>query len=440
MSAASSVTHSDPPLPPLGKGGNDCRCAPADFPSGVDSKFPNRILAVAFLLAIALPMFGVMRDGVEEQLAENERRKPAEFPEVETRTRGWITYPRKRSLRAFPRKFEQWFNDHIPTRPALLTTYNSARYVGLVSENFGRPTAGGQNRAGVVIGRNGWLFYRGERMVDYYRGTNPFTEDELDAWVRTLRARRDWCKARGIRYVFVFTPNKHSIYPEHMPRSLTRVRDKSRLDVLLERLQGEDGIDVIDLRPALLRAKQERLTYYKTDTHWNEFGAYVGYRVIMRKLRTWYPEFRAKPLNEFDIEERDFPDGDLAKMLRSPFPYDDTEIRLIPKKTTVGSNVQTVSHQQIEPGSASPRQVRFAHGEATRPSAVILHDSFMGNLHPFLTPHWRKVDYTTGRSLPEDLIERVRPTIVIQELVERKLSDMPHAVAGPQGVAVKQTK
>ena len=386
------------------------------------SRLSNRILAVAFLLAVTLPMFGVMRDGVEEQLAETERRKPAEFPVVELKDRGWISTPKSSSLRKFPRRFEAWFNDRIPTRESLLATYNSARYLGLISDNFGRPSVGTEAKRTVVIGLNGWLYYRAEKSIEYFRGTNPFTPEELDTWVRVLRARRDWLKARGIKYVLIIAPNKHTIYPEHMPRSLTRVSDRSRWDALIAALKGPDGVDVIDLRPALRRAKRSRPTYFKTDTHWNEYGAFVACQEIVRHLRTHFPDLRTRSLDEYRIDESPFPDGDLAKMIRSPFPYRDSKLRLIPRS---GGERKRIALSQLH-GAESGRETIVTNPNPALPRTVILHDSFMSSLAPFLSEHWSRARYRSTHVLSTKMIEEEKPAIVIQELVERVLSREPY--------------
>ncbi len=40
----------------------------------------------------------------------------------------------------------------------------------------------------------------------------------------------------------------------------------------------------LELRPALRAAKREGVEYFPGDTHWNDLGAYHGYRAIMRRL------------------------------------------------------------------------------------------------------------------------------------------------------------
>jgi hypothetical protein len=377
----------------------------------------DRILVVVFLVVIALPMLGMLRRGAEDEIKQTERREAAAFPDVQYSRHVLVPFPKKQSLREFPPGFEAWFNDRLATRGPLLQTYNLARVWGLVSGSFARPAVGQETQTPVIIGRDGWLFFSGGRMADYHRGTHPFSEEELDTWVRVIRARRDWLRARRIRYVFVVAPNKCTIYPEFMPRSLNKVRDESRWDQLLARLRGPDGVDVVDLRPALRQAKVQRRTFHKIDSHWNDFGAYIAYRELMRHLRKHFPDATAWPIEDFDVTIEETAGGDLASMARSPFPFHDTLIRLVPKrKRHGGGRIVSESH-----GVESGRDVVSELPVAALPTAVIVHDSFMGALAPFLNEHFRRARYRATGKFPHELIERERPAIVIEEIVERGL-------------------
>lgn len=74
-----------------------------------------------------------------------------------------------------------------------------------------------------------------------------------------------------------------------------------------------------------------------------------------------------------------------------------------------------------------------ANPQADRPNVVILHDSFMGALAGFLNEHFQRVCYDRrndkqGDRFPAELIERERPTMVIDEMVQRRLQLAPLAL------------
>src|SRR5262249_28073941 len=125
----------------------------------------------------------------------------------------------------------------------------------------------------VVLGRDGWLFYSGEGAgAEPFSGpTGSFTQQELIGYQRLLEQRRDWLAQRGVGYLFVVAPNKQSIYPEYLPPGCNLGPSQHRLDQFLAHMQQHSTVAVVDLRPALREAKRLAPTYFKTDTHWNDF-------------------------------------------------------------------------------------------------------------------------------------------------------------------------
>ena len=84
---------------------------------------------------------------------------------------------------------------------------------------------------------------------------DPFAAKDLDAWTRVLEERRDWLAARGIAYLFVVAPNANTIYPEYMPDRIRKASFRSRLDQLIDHLKANGFFNLVDLRPALRKAK-----------------------------------------------------------------------------------------------------------------------------------------------------------------------------------------
>lgn len=42
--------------------------------------------------------------------------------------------------------------------------------------------------------------------------------------------------------------------------------------------------------------------FFKTDTHWNSFGTYTGYRTILRRLSAAFPRLSPTPLSDFVLK------------------------------------------------------------------------------------------------------------------------------------------
>ena len=376
-------------------------------------------LIALFVAFVGLPLLGLLRSDADAELARIEHRQAAAFPQLEFRPGRW--FPRKQSIKDFPRGFAAWFNDHLGFRRQFIQAWNLARVSGLVAGAAGRPHAGQAGQASVLIGRDGWLFYAGENVLDDCRCTRPFTAAELDKWKSVLVARREWLEARGIRYIVMVAPNKHTIYPEFLPRSVNRVGSRSRLDQLIEHVSGPDGVDIVDVRDALRRGKGHRRTYHQTDTHWNDYGAWLAYGRLLTSLQPSFPQLSPCGLDSFQIVHRERARNDLAAMLDSPLADREQSILFVPKRP----------HRALLPkfGAAPEATVACTSTcvEAELGSAVVLHDSFFVAVAPFLSEHFKRVDYVWTTDFPAYLIERARPQVVIHQFVERKLMKPPPA-------------
>ena len=89
----------------------------------------------------------------------------------------------------------------------------------------------------VAFGSHGWLFYKDENEVLCSKHA-AFSERQLTRWTNVIEGNSEYCRKKGIHYVLVITPDKHTIYPEYLPESLRPVVPKSRMDQLLDRLNG----------------------------------------------------------------------------------------------------------------------------------------------------------------------------------------------------------
>ncbi len=61
---------------------------------------------------------------------------------------------------------------------------------------------------GVIIGRGNWLFLSAAGSVNYYKGTNLLTDEQLASYATPLTALKNRCEKRGIRLIVIFAPNK----------------------------------------------------------------------------------------------------------------------------------------------------------------------------------------------------------------------------------------
>ncbi len=267
----------------------------------------------------------------------------------------------------------------------------------------------------VLIGKENWLFYvkkiDGDNLPDFLK-INKFTDSQLEDVKNNLEDKADWCKKNGIKFLFIAPPSKHSIYPEYY--SLKRPEGETRLDQLINYLNKNSSVEVVDLRPDLLEAKNESLLYRETDTHWNNNGTYCGYKTIAKKVKELFPDIDFGEEIQYDITMSVGTGGDLPPIMG---------VKEYGKMTTF----------DYAPQGGYPYiflKDEYRNGIITEaidvensdlPKAIFFRDSFFDDLHPFVSTLFSKTSYIWKFFTDDDKesILNEKPDIVIFELLER---------------------
>jgi alginate O-acetyltransferase complex protein AlgJ len=310
-----------------------------------------------------------------------------------------------------------WFGDHFGLRSTLVKANAGLEYFGFHLS----PSPS------VIRGRDGWLYYGDSDAVEDFVSRHPLNAQEVAAWRDTVVRSRDWLQARGAAYVFTIAPDKHVIYPEHMPLSMHPVHTTRRMDQVLEAV-ASSGV-AVDVRPAVEAAKARERVYHLTDSHWNARGALVAYQQIVNAVRAQNPAVPpAWKRSDFEEGERRVSGLDLARMMGLHRALHELDLMLIPKRPRLA---RVVDPPGAEITSESGRIVTAIPGSHL-PRAVVFRDSFTTALAPFLAEHFSRAVFLWQKDfVPEQVVEE-GADVVIYEIAGRHLYDF---VASPSLIA-----
>ncbi len=314
-------------------------------------------------------------------------------------------------LTTWPRRFEACYGDRFGLRNTWALLHNLLKY-----RLFHDATSDQ-----VLLGKDGWLFLRGSihgSPVDDWRHINLYTSEQLGAFMRGLRLKQDWLARQAIAYLLVIPPNKHSIYPEHLPDYLHPLAPRSALDQLMAARPAE--LHLLDLRPVLLRAKGDgRPLYHLTDTHWNAYGANIAQYQILKVLSGLLSHpvhgVQLYPPARFRWRERD--GGDLATLMGLPRILRETAPLFTP--APCAANPRKLAEDPLILETRCPGK---------GPRLLVFHDSFTDALQPYLSAVASTAIYVNHAAFapfPSQLVNRFRPDAVIEEWVERVLPVTP---------------
>ncbi|MGO4677938.1 hypothetical protein AB4Z40_34210 [Bosea sp. 2YAB26] len=322
------------------------------------------------------------------------------------------------ALRALSQRLESYVNDHFGFRSELVRANSLMRY-----------RIGASSNPQVAIGRDGWLFYTRERILEQHVGTDVFKPAELEEWARRMEGIQAWLTRRGIPLVMVLAPDKNTIYPETLPQFPKPPGTVTRADQVAERL-ARGPLRFIDPRAAIMAAKREHpRLYFEGDTHWGHRAAFIAYEMLMKELRERFPALSSARLDNFNASEQ-VVSSDLVYLLGL---QKDITVRgevLTRKDPVPGRSVQV---RQPIAGSGWGWPISFYETAARdNPRALIFGDSFTDYIlgPTFLYDTMRDPVFTHPNTLTLNfnLIEEIKPDVVIIAVAERYLHIMPGPV------------
>ena len=297
----------------------------------------------------------------------------------------------------------------------------------------------------VLKGLDGWYFLNDFNLIEDFLGLIPLQKDQLEAWLKRQEQKQNWLQERGIRFLLMALPNKQTVYPQYVMEHAMARKGTTRFEQLREYNDNHLPEYMIDLHQVLRPENFNKPLYYKNDSHWNQFGAYIAFQEIMRRISAWFPQ------EEFATEFAFGPDktgtggntgggGDLALMLMQreltetypeakPFegcgPYDYVPYRL--------SNIIEGESRDSFMRTCNKRNLR----------AVVFRDSFFVSLEPFLSENFSEVLYLWkeyDQQNLEELLVHFKPDIVIEAGVERHIFDSLLQSEKEKHAAMKQTQ
>lgn len=276
---------------------------------------------------------------------------------------------------------------------------------------------------GSLVGSDGWLVLANDFSMEDYQNTVPLTSEELYQIQQRIDGAARYYEKRGITLLVVIPPNKNTIYPDRVPAQIQVIGAQSRLDQLLEYQRAHGEAQILDLRPALIEARKEHEVYYRTDTHWNHYGAHAGYVAIMGALQRQRPDlpgFTPHALAEYRYTQDDDGVGDMGRRWVNGIPAEPF------------FSLKPLYDRQLQKFESSQDRVLYVHtyninGEGF-PDAIVFHDSYMDWLGPYLADHFHRATFVraldVGKGMDERLIAAEKPDIVIYECNERMLGSL----------------
>lgn len=359
---------------PLQEGGLGVRCA----------------FVAVFLVVLLAPLVLMPLLPTADEASSSEKRKLAPAPQPMA---NGAPNPR------FLLEAGDYFADHFALRPVLVDLD------AMLKQSLFLTSA----TDGVVVGRDGWLYYSGE-MGDYQR-TATMSEHAVNNAAHNLALVQEVLEAQGKRFVLAIAPNKSTLYPEHLPYYRLEGAGTDNYAMLLPRLK-DLGVHVVDLRDRFGQLEGE--WYLKRDSHWSDEGALVAYGAIREALG------RDATLPDGEDASSVTREGDLDAMLHPAFAQPEEQMhRNGVDQFAFSGDATSVEENYI---------VTKSTNDEARGSLLMYRDSFGNTLLPPFASAYRQAAFT--KLVPYDMSERMC-SFANDVVVERAERHLPFFASNP---------
>jgi hypothetical protein len=279
-----------------------------------------------------------------------------------------------------------------------------------------------EDRQKVAEGKDGWLFLTRDtnHVMRQHTGQLRFTQRQLEDWRYVLETRRAWLARHAVPYVFFVPPNPHAVYPEFLPDDVVTVAERPVLQLMRHLEEQGSPARIVYPLEELVAHKDRDLVYIPTDSHWNELGAFIAYKRLMREVAA------AVPVREIEWEQLFISRSELAGDLggRLEPPRASTQVFVDVR----GWQAHYAKDNRVR---VTGRRIEYRCRLAPDTTCLLHGDSFAEKLLHVLAESFGHTVFCQMPSLDFQVVQQLRPDIVIGLQNERFLLEVPHDSTAP---------
>lgn len=348
------------------------------------NKTVNIIIIIVFLLIIFLPqfLFWVIGDNTEE-VSNTENRVLKSKPKFELS-----------QIAEYSKQFDDYYNDHLPFRN------NLRKYWSLINYKLFNTSIDNS----VIIGKDGWLFYRGDTIIEKLTASKKYTEDEKRYVLNKLKNNINKFEEQNIKTYVMIAPDKENIYAEKLPESIKKA-ENTATEELINYIEENSNINVVYPKENLLNVKEKYQLYRKHDTHWNTIGALIGAVSLQKEIDNKFDY----DINNIQFEKTDETDKrDLSTFIN-------LQDELYENKINIKNFYDDIEYKE----NKTDTYEEYISNSNNDQTVMFIGDSFRTNMKPTFSKLYKRVVYLHRDKYTYDLLKKIKPDIVVIEAVER---------------------
>ena len=240
-------------------------------------KTDTLFIGILFII-LFIPMSHIDKN----MFTENEERRLEPYPKLLTENHH-INFN-------YSNEFDKWYSDRFKLRSKLIYInrsilfYLNKRYVKYANDQIA------DKKENILY--SGWETYE-------------IANDTLMESFSTLAKFNNYCNRRHIKLYTLIVPSKTIIY---QPEPILKKNDTNLRNTL--RRCSRQYLKILYPYSGIKAASKQQYTYYKTDHHWTEDGAFIAYKALMRDITKDFPDVKPLDYKDFYITETKYVNAD----------------------------------------------------------------------------------------------------------------------------------
>jgi hypothetical protein len=235
----------------------------ADFK---DIKHKSRI-EILFLTVFFTMLFIPMSHISNKDISKSENRALAKYQPL-TLEQGRFNYN-------YGKDFDAWFSDRFALRKPLIKFYNHSLLSSKPNKKY-------------IKDENSLFLY------NWYEVILPSKQNVLKG-LHEAEKFQQMLAEHNIKMYILLVPQKAQIYNP----SDRKIIDKD-INKAINKINRTTNLKIIYPLNELKEASKKDYVYFKTDHHWTDYGAFVGYQKLMKEIKKDYPNVKITSESDFD--------------------------------------------------------------------------------------------------------------------------------------------
>ncbi len=194
----------------------------------------------------------------------------------------------------FGKDYDAWISDRFATRNWFIDIYNSFQFK--IAKNIY------STQSAYLDKRTNWAFR--------FPVVQKPDEDILKNSMIELDKFNKYCLKNNYKLYVLIIPRKEDIYAKDT------FLNKDYVDTCgkyIDKFKKQISVPIIYPHKEMHEASKDDYVFFKTDHHWTEFGAYIGYRALIKEIQKDFPTIKALKKDDYITSKNKQVKSDFAR-------------------------------------------------------------------------------------------------------------------------------